>query len=88
MKDFNFVSPTRIHFGKNAMNFLSEEIKNKYKKALLVYGQNSIKKIGVYDEVISQLSSANIEYFEISGVRPNPEISKVKDSCCWWWFSH
>ena len=78
MKDFNFVSPTRIHFGKNAMNFLSEEIKNKYKKILLVYGQNSIKKIGVYDAVISQLSSANVEYFEISGVRPNPEISKVK----------
>ena len=79
MKDFNFVSPTRIHFGKNAMNFLSEEIKNKYKKVLLVYGQNSIKKIGVYDAVISQLSSANVEYFEISGVRPNPEISKVKE---------
>ena len=79
MKDFNFVSPTRIHFGKNAMNFLSEEIKNKYKKVLLVYGQNSIKKIGVYDAVISQLSSANIEYFEISGVRPNPEIFKVKE---------
>lgn len=79
MKDFNFVSPTRLHFGKNAMNFLSEEIKNKYKKVLLVYGQNSIKKIGVYDAVISQLSSANVEYFEISGVRPNPEISKVKE---------
>lgn len=79
MKDFNFVSPTRIHFGKNAMNFLSEEIKNKYKKVLLVYGQNSIKKIGVYDAVISQLSSSNVEYFEISGVRPNPEISKVKE---------
>ena len=79
MIDFNFVSPTKIHFGKNAMSFLASEIENKYKNVLVVYGQNSIKKNGVYDQVIFQLNSAKVRYFELSGVRPNPEISKVKE---------
>ena len=79
MKDFTFVSPTKIYFGKNALSCLSNELK-KYKKALLVYGQSSIKKIGLYDEVIKQLSSAKTEYFEISGIRPNPEIGKTREA--------
>lgn len=78
MKDFNFISPTQIYFGKNAISYLSFEAK-KYKKVLIVYGQNSIKKIGLYDEAIKQLLSAKTEYFELSGIRPNPEISKVKE---------
>ena len=78
MKDFNFVSPTKIYFGKNALSYLSNELKN-YKKVLLVYGQSSIKKNGLYDEIIKQLLSAKTEYFEVSGVRPNPDIGKVKD---------
>ena len=78
MKDFNFVSPTKIYFGKNALSYLSNEFKN-YKKVLLVYGQSSIKKNGLYDEVVKQLLSAKTEYFEVSGVRPNPDIGKVKD---------
>ena len=78
MIDFSFISPTKIYFGKNALNNLPVALKD-YKKVLLVYGQSSIKKIGLYDEVISQLSSANIGYFELSGIRPNPETSKVKE---------
>ena len=78
MIDFSFISPTKIYFGKTALNNLPVALKD-YKKVLLVYGQSSIKKIGLYDEVISQLSSSNIGYFELSGIRPNPEISKVKE---------
>ena len=78
MVDFNFVSPTKIYFGKTALNNLSDAVKD-YKNVLLVYGQNSIKKNGIYDAVITQLSTAKIGYFEVSGIRPNPEISKVKE---------
>lgn len=78
MKDFTFISPTKIYFGKTAMEGLLVEAK-KYKKALIVYGQSSIKEIGVYDQVIKQLSAAKTEYFELSDVRPNPEIGKVKE---------
>ena len=76
MKDFTFVSPTKIYFGKSALSNLSSIVKD-HKNVLLVYGQNSIKKIGLYDAVISQLSSANVGYFELNGIRPNPDISKT-----------
>lgn len=78
MKDFTFISPTKIYFGKTALSNLSTEVK-KYKKVLIVYGQSSIKKIGLYDEVIKLFSSAKTKYFELSGIRPNPEISIVKE---------
>lgn len=78
MKDFNFISPTQIYFGKTAINNLSLALKP-YKKVLLVYGSGSIKRNGVYDDVIKQLSTAKTEYFELNEIRPNPEISKVKE---------
>ena len=78
MKDFTFVSPTKIFFGKKAEENLSSCL-NAYKKVLFVYGQSSIKKTGVYSKVIEQLKAAKVEYFELSGIRPNPEISKVKE---------
>ena len=78
MKDFNFISPTQIYFGKTAINNLSLALKP-YKKVLLVYGSGSIKRNGVYDDIIKQLSAAKTEYFELNEIRPNPEISKVKE---------
>ena len=79
MKDFTFVSPTKIYFGKTALSNLPLIVSNKYKKVLLVYGKNSIKKIGLYDEIVSLLSSAKTEYFELSGIRANPDISKTRE---------
>ena len=78
MKDFTFISPTQIYFGKNSLSYLSNKLK-KYKKVLLIYGQNSIKKIGLYDKIIEVFSSTKTEYFEVFGVRPNPEVSKVRE---------
>lgn len=78
MKDFTFVSPTKIYFGKNAVQNLFDAVKD-YKKVLLVYGQNSIKKNGIYDQVVSELNKARVEYFDLSGIRPNPEISKTRE---------
>ena len=78
MIDFNFVSPTKIYFGKNALTYLSCEAKN-YKKVLVVYGQNSVKKLGILGKVFEQLSTAKTAYFELSCIRPNPDISKVRE---------
>lgn len=52
MKDFTFNIPTKIYFGKDNLDKLPEEIKKYGKKVLLVYGKNSIKKIGLYDEIV------------------------------------
>ena len=62
----------RIYFGKNQIEHLPEEILRFGKKVLLVYGGGSIKRIGLYDTVVSLLQSNHIEIFELSGVEPNP----------------
>ena len=78
MKDFSFVSPTKIYFGRSAEKNLSNALEG-YKKVLLVYGQNSIKVNGIYSKVVEELNKTRVAYFELFGIRPNPEISKVKE---------
>ncbi len=53
--DFTYCNPTRLHFGKNALERLDDELKNYGKKVLLVYGGGSIKKNGIYDDVVAIL---------------------------------
>ena len=80
MMDFDFVNPTRIVFGegkeKEIGSFLSEY---GFRKALLVYGGGSIKKNGLYDVVIKSLQESGVSFFELSGIKANPDVSFVKD---------
>lgn len=75
--DFSFQNPTRIHFGKSALNHLSEELQQFGPNILLIYGKNSIKKIGLYDEVIAILKSANKQITELPGINANPRYSQL-----------
>lgn len=70
MLDFNYYNPTRIVFGKDKIKEL-ESLVSKDKKVLVVYGGGSIKKNGVYDQVMTSLKDHTI--FEFSGIEPNPE---------------
>jgi alcohol dehydrogenase YqhD (iron-dependent ADH family) len=80
MNNFEFYSPTKVYFGKNQESRIGEIIKSyNYKNILLVYGMSSIKKIGLYDTVITSLKDANISFYELSGIEPNPKLSKVKE---------
>ena len=79
MNNFVFNVPTKVHFGENAVSNLSQEIKNYGKKVLLCYGGGSIKKTGLYDKVIAQLESADMQIFELSGIEPNPRIDSVRE---------
>lgn len=74
--DFTFYNPTRIHFGKNSLDNLKDELSNYGKNILLVYGGGSIKKIGLYDKVVNILKECNKNIFECGGITPNP---KYKD---------
>lgn len=78
MQNFNYNIPTRIFFGKGQIEVLGAELKKVSDNVLLVYGGGSIKKIGLYDKVISQLNSAGISVTELSGVEPNPKITSVR----------
>lgn len=69
MNNFTFHNPTRIHFGRGQIAKISDEI-SKDSKVLITYGGGSIKKNGVYDQVLKSLEGYNI--FEFSGIEPNP----------------
>ncbi|PLS15708.1 NADH-dependent alcohol dehydrogenase [Bacillus sp. M6-12] len=78
MENFTYKNPTKLIFGKGQLEQLKTEIPVYGKKVLLVYGGGSIKKNGLYDRVLSQLSEIKADVFELSGVEPNPRISTVR----------
>lgn len=79
MLDFTYNIPTKIHFGKDALDFVGEEVKKFSDKVLITYGGGSIKKNGVYDKVVSELKNSGVEIFELSGIEPNPRIDSVRE---------
>ena len=78
MKNFEFNNPTKLIFGRGQVEKLREEVPKYGKKVLLVYGGGSIKRNGLYDQVVSILKNIDAEIFELSGVEPNPRISTVR----------
>ena len=79
MLNFDFNIPTKIYFGQGRIEVLGKEILKYGKKILLAYGGGSIKKNGIYDEVVSQLKASKIEFVELSGIKPNPSIESVRE---------
>ncbi|EOP67548.1 NADH-dependent butanol dehydrogenase A [Bacillus cereus VDM021] len=77
MQNFIFRNPTKLIFGQGQLEQLKTEIPQYGKKVLLVYGGGSIKRNGVYDNVISILNEIDAEIFELTGVEPNPRLSTV-----------
>ena len=78
MIDFIFCNPTRIHFGKTALSHLTEEVERYGKRVLLVYGGGSIKRIGLYDQVMQLLEAAGAQVWELGGIVPNPRLEPVR----------
>lgn len=77
LHDFTYYNPTKIHFGRDSMKKLPDELKNYGQNVLLLYGKSSIKKIGLYDEVIRILKECGKNVTELSGIKPNPSYSQV-----------
>ena len=78
MQNFTFWNPTKLIFGKGQLNQLQTEISRYGKKVLVIYGGGSIKRNGLYDQVINELQKMNAEIFELAGVEPNPRVSTVR----------
>ena len=72
MQNFDYMTPTRLIFGKGVVDEKLAEVMNSFgKKVLLTYGGGSIKKIGLYDKVKELLKDKEI--YELSGIQPNPK---------------
>lgn len=80
MIDFDFVSPTKIYFGKDKEDELGKAAKAVgMTNVLLVYGSGRIKSDGLYAKCVSALEKEGIHYVDFGGVRPNPLAAKVRE---------
>lgn len=71
---FIYCNPTKVYFGHDAMSHIHEELPRWGKNVLLVYGGGSIKESSIYDKVVDEIRKAGVSAYEISGVKPNPEL--------------
>ena len=69
--------PTKLYFGEDSLNSLNTELPKYGRNVVLIYGGGSIKKNGIYEEVVSILKKNGKEVAEISGVMPNPTLAKL-----------
>lgn len=79
MNNFIYNIPVKVYFGENQLGNLGAELSKYGKKVLLVYGGGSIKKIGLYDQIVTEIKNAGLELFELSGIAPNPRIDSVRE---------
>lgn len=79
MNNFEYENRTRILFGKDKQKLTGELIKPYTDKVLFHYGGESIRKTGLYDEVLDSLKKAGVEAVELGGVKPNPRLSLVRE---------
>lgn len=80
MDNFTYENPTKVHFGRGCVAENLPALLNNYgKNVLLAYGGGSIKKNGVYDEVMGVLAAAGKDVTEFSGIMPNPTYAKVQE---------
>ena len=77
--NFTYCNPTKLYFGKDALENLHGELQKYGKKIVLVYGGGSIKKNGIYDDVVKVLQDEGKDVAEIAGVMPNPTIHKLRE---------
>ena len=77
MNNFIYDIGTKVYFGKDQLEHLGPEIKKYGKKVLLTYGGGSIKKIGLYQRVVDELTKAGLEIFELANIEPNPRVTSV-----------
>ena len=75
--NFTYCNPTRLYFGEDSLSNLSTELKKFGQNVVLIYGGGSIKKNGIYDEVMNILKEEGKNVAEIAGVMPNPTLEKL-----------
>ena len=75
--NFSYCNPTKLYFGDDSLQYLNVELTKYGPNVVLVYGGGSVKKNGIYDEVMEILKANGKTISEISGVMPNPTVEKL-----------
>ena len=79
--NFSYCNPTRLYFGEKALDRLSGELDQYGSKVLLAYGSGSIKKSGLFDQILEILQAHEKEVIELPGIMPNPTVEKLYEGC-------
>ncbi len=79
--NFSYCNPTRLYFGEKALERLGGELDQYGSKVLLAYGSGSIKKSGLYDQILEILQAHEKEVIELPGIMPNPTVEKLYEGC-------
>lgn len=75
--NFSYCNPCKLYFGDKSLDYLNQELPKYGKNVVLIYGGGSIKKNGIYDDVVKILEAQGKNVAEISGVMPNPTLAKL-----------
>lgn len=75
--NFSYCNPTKLYFGEDSLQYLNTELPKYGKNVVLIYGGGSIKKNGIYEEVVQILKENGKNIAEIAGVMPNPTLAKL-----------
>ena len=80
MESFTYRYPVKVYFGeKAAEKNLTAELARVGENVLLAYGGGSIKKNGIYDELVGLLKAAGKQITEFTGIMSNPTYGKVQE---------
>ena len=79
--NFCYSNPTKLYFGEDSLRSLKGELENYGPTVLLCYGGGSIKKNGIYDQVLKILKETGKNIVEDAGVMPNPTVEKLYEGC-------
>lgn len=77
--NFSYHNPTKLYFGDESLNYLNDELSKYGDTIQLIYGGGSIKKNGLYDEIIAILKANGKKVVEDAGVMPNPTVEKLRE---------
>ena len=75
--NFSYCNPAKLYFGDQSLDYLNTELPKYGKNVVLIYGGGSIKKNGIYDDVIKILEAQGKNVAEIASVMPNPTLAKL-----------
>lgn len=77
--NFKYHNPTKLYFGEESLNYLKDELQNYGERVLLNYGSGSVKRNGIYDEVVAILREGGKTIIENPGVMSNPTLEKLHE---------
>ena len=77
--NFEYYNPTKLYFGEDSLGYLKEELNNYGPVVMLNYGGGSVKRNGIYDQVVGILCEAGKTIVENPGVMSNPTLEKLRE---------